>query len=463
MSLSAFGSLCRNLSLPAICLSIACVASAQTPNIVNSGFEQGFEGWSIAADAQPGVTLSAGAKKGKKAAVILGETGFIEQDITVEANGHYELTVQAKGAALLGVKLGDRIYFDKQPKKHGWKKMTVRFNTDAATSAKIFVGYNGGTSSYDNFSLKYVGVQGDQKVSANVVPNAGGSGLSAGLAPGQNFDLLGWKLSVPTDTDGNGKSDDILERELASGYQDKNYFFTGPDGGMVFKSPNRGARTSKNTKYVRSELREMLRRGDTSIKTKTKSGRPNKNGWVFSSAPKSAQKAAGAVDGVMEATLAVNRVTTTGKDYQIGRVIIGQIHAKNDEPIRLYYRKLPGNSLGAIYAAHESREFEKDVYYEMIGTRSKSAPNPKNGIGLNEKFTYKIDAKGNSLHVTITKLGQVLAETTIDMTNSGYDIADDYMYFKAGVYNQNNSGDDDDYVQATFYDLKVSHDKYQGN
>ena len=141
MSLSAFGSLCRNLSLPVICLSIASIASAQTPNIVNSGFEQGFEGWSIAADAQPGVTLSAGAKKGKKAAVILGETGFIEQDITVEANGHYELTVQAKGPALLGVKLGDRIYFDKQPKKHGWKKMTVRFNTDAATSAKIFVGY----------------------------------------------------------------------------------------------------------------------------------------------------------------------------------------------------------------------------------------------------------------------------------------------------------------------------------
>ena len=416
-------------------LCLASGAAAQGIDIANSGFENDFDGWSVDAAAKSSVTISAGAKKGKKAAVILGEDGFIEQQITVRPSGHYELTAYAKGAALLGVKAGERIYFDRKSKGHGWKKMTIWFNTGDQSSVKIFAGHNGDTGSYDSFSLKYVGPQGDQKVSANLVPQKGGSGLSPDLAPGQNFDLLGWKLSVPTDTDGNGKSDDILERELASGYQDENYFFTGPDGGMVFKSPNRGARTSKNTKYVRSELREMLRRGDTSIKTKTKSGRPNKNGWVFSSAPKSAQKAAGAVDGVMEATLAVNRVTTTGKDYQIGRVIIGQIHAKNDEPIRLYYRKLPGNSLGAIYAAHESREFEKDVYYEMIGTRSKSAPNPKNGIGLNEKFTYKIDAKGNSLHVTITKLGQVLAETTIDMTNSGYDIADDYMYFKAGVYN----------------------------
>ncbi len=44
------------------------------------------------------------------------------------------------------------------------------------------------------------------------------------------------------------------------------------------------------------------------------------------------------------------------------------------------------------------------------------------------------------------------------MSNSGYDVADDYMYFKAGVYNQNNTGDGDDYVQATFYALDVTHD-----
>ena len=41
------------------------------------------------------------------------------------------------------------------------------------------------------------------------------------------------------------------------------------------------------------------------------------------------------------------------------------------------------------------------------------------------------------------------------MTNSGF--ADDYMYFKAGLYTQNNTGDDTDYDQASFYDLKITH------
>ena len=43
------------------------------------------------------------------------------------------------------------------------------------------------------------------------------------------------------------------------------------------------------------------------------------------------------------------------------------------------------------------------------------------------------------------------------MTASGYDNPADYMFFKAGVYNQNNSGEPDDYVQATFYALKATH------
>jgi poly(beta-D-mannuronate) lyase len=34
------------------------------------------------------------------------------------------------------------------------------------------------------------------------------------------------------------------------------------------------------------------------------------------------------------------------------------------------------------------------------------------------------------------------------------------MYFKAGVYNQNKSGDVDDYVQATFYALSNTHQGY---
>lgn len=46
----------------------------------------------------------------------------------------------------------------------------------------------------------------------------------------------------------------------------------------------------------------------------------------------------------MNATVAVNYVTTTGSSSQVGRVIIGQIHANDDEPsgfITENYQKTP--------------------------------------------------------------------------------------------------------------------------
>ena len=281
--------------------------------------------------------------------------------------------------------------------------------------------------------------------------------LSASAAPSQNFDLSYWNLSVPTDTDNNGRSDTIEEAELNRGYQNPDYFYTADDGGMVFKVPIKGFKTSKNTSYTRSELHEMLRKGDTSIDNRTESGIPTKNNWVFSSAPEKAQKLAGAVDGVLEATLAVNYVTTTGREKHAGRVIIGQIHAKDDEPIRLYYHKRPHFERGMIYAAHEPLR-KKDQYYDLIGSRE-SKTSPKKGFKLNEKFSYKIVAKGYKLHVTISDIaGKIRAQETIDMSRSGYDQNDDYMYFKAGAYNQNKSGRPDDYVQVTFYKLSATHD-----
>lgn len=141
-------------------------------------------------------------------------------------------------------------------------------------------------------------------------------------------------------------------------------FYTADDGGMVFKVGVNGPKTSTNTSYTRTELRGMLRQGDTSIKTQG----VNENNWVFSSAPSSEQAKAGGVDGVLNATLAVNHVTTGGKGYQIGRVIIGQIHANDDEPVRLYYRKLPNNSKGSIYFAHETRN-GSEYWYEIIGSK----------------------------------------------------------------------------------------------
>ncbi|MEL0638286.1 polysaccharide lyase family 7 protein [Marinomonas sp. TI.3.20] len=274
--------------------------------------------------------------------------------------------------------------------------------------------------------------------------------------PNKVTNLIGWSLSVPVDNDGNGKADNIKEEELASGYSNPPYFYINTDGDLVFKSYVKGFKTSKNTTYTRSELREMLRKGKTSINTKG----VDKNNWVLSSSPKAEQEKAGGVDGTLTATLSVNHVTETGKDYQIGRVIIGQIHANDDEPLRLYYRKLPMNDNASIYFAHEPRHgFGKEKYYSLIGSKSNTQSNPKNGIAINEKFSYSIVAKGNTIKVTISRPNMADVSKTIDISKSGYDKEGQYLYFKAGVYNQNKTGKPSEYAQATFYSIKATHNK----
>jgi hypothetical protein len=286
----------------------------------------------------------------------------------------------------------------------------------------------------------------------------GADGQLIDLYPNElGIELVDWYLSVPTDEDNSGTSDSIDEDDLAAGYTNSEYFYASADNGIVMRSPSYGFKTSTNTSYVRVELREMLRRGDRSIRTQG----VNKNNWVFGAASNQGQAAAGGVDGELNVTLAVNNVTISGENYQIGRLVIGQIHANNDEPIRLYYRKLPGNDKGSVYFAHESRvEGSDEVYAEMIGSKSNSASNPSDGIALDEKFSYRINVTANLLTVTIIREGKDNIVADLDMSNSLFDEDDQYHYFKVGVYHLNNSSDPDEYAQATFYEIRNAHTGY---
>jgi poly(beta-D-mannuronate) lyase len=286
----------------------------------------------------------------------------------------------------------------------------------------------------------------------------GADGQIIDLFPNElGIELVDWYLSVPTDEDNSGTSDSIDEDDLAAGYTNSEYFYASVDNGIVMRSPSYGFKTSTNTSYVRVELREMLRRGDRSIRTQG----VNKNNWVFGAASNQEQASAGGVDGELNVTLAVNNVTTSGENYQIGRLVIGQIHANDDEPIRLYYRKLPGNDKGSIYFAHESRVAGSDeVYVEMIGSRSNSSSNPSDGIALDEKFSYRINVTANLLTVTIIREGKDNIVADLDMSNSLFDEDDQYHYFKVGVYHLNNSSDPDEYAQATFYEIRNAHTGY---
>ena len=274
--------------------------------------------------------------------------------------------------------------------------------------------------------------------------------INTTIPPSSVFDLSDWSLSVPVDADNNGKADQVREKELVGAYANE-FFYLSEDGGMVFKCPIEGYKTSKNTTYTRSELREMLRAGDYSVKTKG----PTKNNWVFEGSP--SVNEAGGYGGKLTATLAVNHVTETGKASHVGRVIIGQIHAHHNEPLRLYYRKLPNNKKGSIYFAHEGRVNGEEDFYELIGGKSNSLNDPSDGIALNEKFSYEVIVAGAVLSIRIIRPNKPVIHKVISMAKSDYAVKDEYMYFKAGVYNQNKTVKPTDYVQATFYELSNSH------
>jgi len=246
--------------------------------------------------------------------------------------------------------------------------------------------------------------------SDNIEPDFG---LDPNLEPWENFDLSDWALDAPNaDPEDNlsarTSDEDFINGDLFPGSEP--FFFTGEDGGMVFKSPVNGFKTSTNTSFPRSELREMLRAGRDGISTQG----VNENNWVLgyqpndldfgahtSGAQDEVPTSVGGRNGKLTVTMRVNQVSTTGISSRVGRVIIGQIHADNDEPLRLYYRKLPNNELGSIYFTHEIRDDDDLDDVNLVGSSSSNASNPSNGIALNELFSYEIINTGAVIEVIL--------------------------------------------------------------
>ena len=84
---------------------------------------------------------------------------------------------------------------------------------------------------------------------------------------------------------------------------------------------------------------------------------------------------------------------------------------------------------------------------------------------MNELFSYDIVNRDEDIIVAIRqgdRNGTVLRRVTIDLDNidAGYDRSDEYMYFKAGAYTQNDDNTnarDDELDIVTFYRLTVNH------
>lgn len=439
-----------HLKKPLAAAIISLSASmAHSVTIDNPGFEDGLNDW---IEVDPAST-SGVAFSGSGSLKISGSPGRVHQNVDIDRNTNYTLSAYVRGEGEIIIQTGSSNgpgFRSTQFDVSDWTKVELDFNSGSATTTQVGAKYtDSGDVRFDNFELSEAGgstapTPTPTPTSPTPTPTPTGN-LDRNAPPSDNFDLSEWGLDTPIDFDRDGDSDRIVPEDL-QGYED-DFFNTGSDGGMVFTSFVGSPRTSTGTSFPRSELREVIGGDQDAGAGDTEVGPVN---WVFSSTSSSVQNRSGGVDGTLRATLAVNHVTTTGDGTHPGRVIIGQIHATENEPCRLYYRKLPGNSRGSIYFVHEEEDGD-ETRINLIGSESSSQSNPADGIELDEVFSYIIDAEGDDLTVTLIREGKSDIVREFDMSNSGYDQSDQYMYFKAGAYTQNNTGDDDDFDEVTFY------------
>ncbi|WNW11090.1 polysaccharide lyase family 7 protein [Pseudomonas sp. DTU_2021_1001937_2_SI_NGA_ILE_001] len=219
------------------------------------------------------------------------------------------------------------------------------------------------------------------------------------------IDLATWNLSIPVGV----PAQTIATAQLMRGYQD-GYFRSGNT--LFFWAPVTGS-TTDNAKFPRTELRET-----------TADGRAFN--WNYTSA-----------DNFLRAALMVNQVPSSGK------IVIGQIHTyQSNEPLLKveyqYKDKLKTGNIVAKLRRSPQSEIEVITIAE--------------GVPLNQRFSY-------SIH--LTPAGNLTVNAYENVWNVRLDPtwSTKLLYFKAGVYTQDNTGYATEGGAATFYQLSIAHDK----
>ena len=219
------------------------------------------------------------------------------------------------------------------------------------------------------------------------------------------IDLATWNLSIPE----GSPPTTIATSQLVQGFQ--NQYFHADSGTVFFWAPVTGA-TTANAIYPRSELRETYSNGTL-------------RNWLYSAA-----------DNKLAATLAVSQVPSSGK------VVIGQIHAKDSTSpmVKLEYQYKTYSSTGNIVAKVRMRPDDESGQVITIAT----------GIKLNQSFSYLIHLSPTGV-LTINGAGYQWS-SPISSTWS-----DKPLYFKAGVYVQDNTGYPTEGATVTFSLLDIDH------
>jgi poly(beta-D-mannuronate) lyase len=299
--------------------------------------------------------------------------------------------------------------------------------------------------------------------------------LANNASPAEAFDLSHWKLTLPMDGNQDGNVDEESVSELQS-FTHPDYFHLDDHDRLVFVTPN-SAFTTPNSSNARTELRQMLRGEDTSIGTKDPG-----NNFALASHPDADEY--NRIGGFLEATLEIEHVsmrTENPERKSAYSVVVGQIHAGKDtalmqeeggfghgnEPLKIYYKKRPGDDTGSVFWNYERNlgkedPLRTDISHAVWGGDWNATDAPDEaGIALGESFSYRVEVKGDTLHLTFSAEGHPTRRFEKDLaSNIGVDgkidsddnpngYAGDGMYFKAGSYNQCNTKPDSGACEGT--------------
>lgn len=219
------------------------------------------------------------------------------------------------------------------------------------------------------------------------------------------IDLSTWNLSIPV----GSPAKTIETPALVKGYKDK--YFRKDGSRLYFWAPVTGS-TTQSAKYPRSELRETYTDGSL-------------RNWKYTEA-----------DNYLRAKLTVTEVPSSG------RVVIGQIHQydSNDPLLKVEYQWMDKERLGSIVAKLRKTPGQDDPTVITIAEK----------VPLNKAFSYVIGlTKGGKLSVAAADYGW--------NTELSAKWKDKPLYFKAGVYTQDNTGYSSEGGRVMFENLSVSH------
>lgn len=217
--------------------------------------------------------------------------------------------------------------------------------------------------------------------------------LNPSLPPASNFDLSHWKLQLPVDSNGTniGNASEQSITQLAAGYQSVYFYTATNDGAMTFWAPDDGATTSGST-HPRSELREELVPGSTSVN------------WTANGIH------------VLNVTCVVSNVPSDTK-----KVCIGQAHEQV--------------SGGPTAVPMVMIMFYNNTVYADIwpdGNVDNSSAYQYGSFNLGTTITYKMAFTNGVLSLTVGN-----SNRTFNFFGSGYaNWQTNTVYFKAGDYNQ---------------------------